>query len=278
MPPIVTSDPFPPLDHFGHDARPSKVAADRSDDGPYNSLMQDNAGDLVKWAILIIGGIIVFIFLTKIILKRVFGATIFPRARTANAQERADFMMASRLQLELDEEARQEASQQKMRSKRQKLEKKLEENTMVVEEMHLDRIDPKDLEGGRNDGIDSIYDDDGVAGGKLIIPEAKVPSRDLNCAICLGKYEAGDTVIWSPNESCLHVFHEECIISWLCRDKRQCPCCRMPFVSLDDDIGMTKNVATSSHDDEPAEPSDISLDEAMGSGDEESPPEEGSQV
>ena len=52
----------------------------------------------------------------------------------------------------------------------------------------------------------------------------------------------------------------------------------MPFVSLDDDIGMTKNVATSSHDDEPAEPSDISLDEAMGSGDEESPPEEGSQV
>ena len=50
MPPIVTSDPFPPLDHFGHDARPSKVAADRSDDGPYNSLLQGDAGDLLNIA------------------------------------------------------------------------------------------------------------------------------------------------------------------------------------------------------------------------------------
>ena len=58
-----------------------------------------------------------------------------------------------------------------------------------------------------------------------------VPST---CAICLADYKAGDTVIWSGNKECYHVFHDECIISWLLsiNDNQEyiCPCCRQTFL------------------------------------------------
>lgn len=58
-----------------------------------------------------------------------------------------------------------------------------------------------------------------------------VPSA---CAICLCPYEIGDEVTWSPEESCLHAFHRNCIVSWLCkpRAEQQCPCCRQNFCTV----------------------------------------------
>ena len=54
------------------------------------------------------------------------------------------------------------------------------------------------------------------------------------CAICLSCYEPGNTIVWSSNRLCPHVFHEECIKQWLIklpqREGAACPCCRRDFL------------------------------------------------
>lgn len=50
------------------------------------------------------------------------------------------------------------------------------------------------------------------------------------CAICLCKYNISDTVVWSANTSCKHVFHGACITSWLKKGNDHCPCCRQDFL------------------------------------------------
>lgn len=53
------------------------------------------------------------------------------------------------------------------------------------------------------------------------------------CVICLTNYVVGDSVCWSHNSACDHVFHSECIIQWLISHE-ECPCCRQIFLSLED--------------------------------------------
>jgi len=50
------------------------------------------------------------------------------------------------------------------------------------------------------------------------------------CAVCLGCYVCGDEVVWSSNPKCHHVFHTDCLLSWLVRRRKQCPCCRQIFL------------------------------------------------
>ena len=56
-----------------------------------------------------------------------------------------------------------------------------------------------------------------------------------SCTICLSPYEIGDTVVWSENPECIHVFHESCMLSWLMkrpnrrRQLKPCPNCRQAF-------------------------------------------------
>jgi hypothetical protein len=60
---------------------------------------------------------------------------------------------------------------------------------------------------------------------------------EASCSICLMQYEVGDSVIWSTRKACPHAFHDECILSWLEKGKKRCPCCRNFFVpgkSVDD--------------------------------------------
>lgn len=52
------------------------------------------------------------------------------------------------------------------------------------------------------------------------------------CAICLENYKVGDVVNWSPNPSCTHVFHEECIMKCFTTSGRSsCPVCRHCFLN-----------------------------------------------
>jgi len=49
------------------------------------------------------------------------------------------------------------------------------------------------------------------------------------CSICLMDYDGGNMLCWSKNPACSHVFHKDCILTWLMRSKI-CPCCRKDYV------------------------------------------------
>jgi len=51
------------------------------------------------------------------------------------------------------------------------------------------------------------------------------------CAICLAKFEEGEAVCDSSNHACRHVFHVECMTSWLLRND-SCPVCRQPYLHM----------------------------------------------
>eukprot|EP00551_Chaetoceros_affinis_P012836 CAMPEP_0203669000 /NCGR_PEP_ID=MMETSP0090-20130426/5475_1 /ASSEMBLY_ACC=CAM_ASM_001088 /TAXON_ID=426623 /ORGANISM="Chaetoceros affinis, Strain CCMP159" /LENGTH=490 /DNA_ID=CAMNT_0050533571 /DNA_START=61 /DNA_END=1530 /DNA_ORIENTATION=+ len=54
------------------------------------------------------------------------------------------------------------------------------------------------------------------------------------CSICLEAFQVGESVSWSKHLThCSHVFHTECITTWLTH-KADCPCCRGPFFTKDD--------------------------------------------
>ena len=75
------------------------------------------------------------------------------------------------------------------------------------------------------------------------------------CVICLEVFEVGDTVAWSrkattamgsrtnsghDQESCRHVFHNDCISGWLARHE-DCPSCRLTLIELPEDIDLDED-------------------------------------
>ena len=68
----------------------------------------------------------------------------------------------------------------------------------------------------------------------LCIPYTVSPECQSSCAICIMEYQDKDEICWSHNEQCTHVFHRECITTWLLRHD-ECPCCRHNFLYLEND-------------------------------------------
>ncbi|KAM0787438.1 hypothetical protein ACM66B_003518 [Microbotryomycetes sp. NB124-2] len=60
--------------------------------------------------------------------------------------------------------------------------------------------------------------------GKVKVKLSVVGVRCVDCGICLSRFKVDDLAVVLPN--CLHAFHEQCITSWLARN-RQCPFCRV---------------------------------------------------
>lgn len=62
----------------------------------------------------------------------------------------------------------------------------------------------------------------------------KPPTRCVSgmCTICLCPFEVGNSIVWSSNELCDHVYHEACIEKWLMKQREGplCPCCRRDFI------------------------------------------------
>ena len=54
-------------------------------------------------------------------------------------------------------------------------------------------------------------------------------NQEAYCAICLSHYEVGDKIVWSPTSPCPHIYHLDCILSWISVGKRKCPYCREFF-------------------------------------------------
>ena len=58
------------------------------------------------------------------------------------------------------------------------------------------------------------------------------------CAICLDPYQQGETIVWSQDRECPHVYHKECFLDYLSNKKNTdlkdnpCPTCRRNFCSV----------------------------------------------
>lgn len=53
------------------------------------------------------------------------------------------------------------------------------------------------------------------------------------CPICLEVYEEGEEIVWSRSTECNHVFHLNCMLSWLMLDNNdECPMCRRDYLNL----------------------------------------------
>lgn len=49
------------------------------------------------------------------------------------------------------------------------------------------------------------------------------------CQICLEYFQVGDRICWSRNLNCIHVFHYNCLESWLLKHEK-CPLCRATYL------------------------------------------------
>ena len=61
------------------------------------------------------------------------------------------------------------------------------------------------------------------------------------CAVCLSPYKVGDVVLWSQNDDCRHVFHCDCMLTWIVKKQSvECPCCRRKFLNDVDTLNAIK--------------------------------------
>lgn len=81
-----------------------------------------------------------------------------------------------------------------------------------------------------------FQDVDGFLLGEVVLKRQGENSLiPITCAICLERYEAGDSVVWSGNPLCSHGFHQECILDYLVHHDSEaapCPCCRQIFLPM----------------------------------------------
>ena len=84
------------------------------------------------------------------------------------------------------------------------------------------------------------------------LPSNHQPSRVPNlCAICLDHYSLGDTLVWSANAECSHVYHRDCLITYLAHsqgDSHPCPTCRREGFVQFPDKDSSKRESSKSND------------------------------
>lgn len=68
--------------------------------------------------------------------------------------------------------------------------------------------------------------------------EEKAFSRDVDCAVCLENFKAGEKCRLLPN--CKHCFHAQCIDSWLLKTPI-CPICRTGIAPPESSASLTED-------------------------------------
>ena len=87
-----------------------------------------------------------------------------------------------------------------------------------------------DVEQPVGENLEDLYGDD--APRVRLLPGAPNSDRTVPgfCAICLCPYETNDKISWSPETSCQHAFHSDCIVPWLAKkEEPRCPVCRQIY-------------------------------------------------
>jgi Ring finger domain len=94
--------------------------------------------------------------------------------------------------------------------------------------------------------------DDAATDASTIVVDSSVSRLILSipeCAICMESYNLGDSIVWSSNPDCHHVFHTACIYEWLRREievQWKCPYCRQPFAVSSGKTLITESITTAS--------------------------------
>jgi len=78
----------------------------------------------------------------------------------------------------------------------------------------------------------------------------------LECSICLEVLEPGEKLSWSRNLKCEHVFHHECLMSWLMTHD-ECPYCRTEIVG--DNTKSEKDIEAIIYSDDEGSPVDVNV-------------------
>ena len=65
-------------------------------------------------------------------------------------------------------------------------------------------------------------------GNQVILELDNRKENETICAICLNEYVSKDSVFRNDPQQCRHLFHTECILTWIQRNSPspECPCCR----------------------------------------------------
>ena len=65
-------------------------------------------------------------------------------------------------------------------------------------------------------------------GNRVILELDNSKENETICAICLNEYVSKDSVFRNDPQQCRHLFHTECILTWIQRNSPspECPCCR----------------------------------------------------
>jgi len=82
----------------------------------------------------------------------------------------------------------------------------------------------------RNSSEGTLSKDKVEIGGSQVCASER-STLEFECSICLDNIDEGSAVITSPN--CSHIFHEECITSWLI-ERNCCPTCRVSMLASSD--------------------------------------------
>lgn len=132
--------------------------------------------------------------------------------------------------------------QRRMRKKMQKRKRRLllclQDFQMEITDGHLQKIDNisriEDVDRITNQSCTSTNEQTEGPRDQATLQSPCPIERIANnstCAICLCNYGEGQSIVWSSNRMCIHVFHHDCMKQWI--EKRadgDCPCCRRQFV------------------------------------------------
>jgi hypothetical protein len=116
-------------------------------------------------------------------------------------------------------------------------------NTNATSIRAEDKYDPETLkiegkgEGGDEDDSSAIGNNSNhqesswsLAGATNMLSSWRKPSRDDECCICMETYNPGETICVARTTECDHVFHKDCISSWLQKNHDCCPLCRIDLM------------------------------------------------
>eukprot|EP00980_Cylindrotheca_fusiformis_P008280 scaffold1736_cov127-Cylindrotheca_fusiformis.AAC.94 len=72
----------------------------------------------------------------------------------------------------------------------------------------------------------SVENSDPIANGTNAGLQHLSVDETRKCAICTKEYEMNEQICWSTDPLCLHVFHRECLSTWIADGHAHCPLCK----------------------------------------------------